>query len=57
MRKMLACAAVVAVVATAALVMIRSTPTDAAPRVSGPSVAEMMATAKDLPVAPTPDAI
>ena len=57
MRKMLACAAVVAVIATAGVIAMRSTPTDAAPSVTGPSVAEMMAAAKDLPVAPTPDAI
>jgi hypothetical protein len=56
MRKMLAFAVLAAVMSTGGLFMFRSTPTDAAPRVTGPSAFEMMAGARHLPVAPTPDA-
>jgi hypothetical protein len=57
MRKMLAFAILGAVVVTAGLFMLRSTPTDAAPRVTGSSAFEMMIAVRDLPVAPIPDAI
>jgi hypothetical protein len=57
MRKMLLIASAVTVVAATGAYAIRSTPTTAAPEVApSTSVLEMMSTAKDLPVAPTPDA-
>lgn len=56
MRKMLAFAVLGAVLVTTGVFMVRSTPTGAAPVATGPSAFQMMAGARDLPVAPTPHA-
>ena len=57
MRKILFIASAVALIVATGAFMIRSTPTTAAPEVaSSTSVLEMMSSAKDLPVAPTPEA-
>ena len=56
MRKMFLIASAFALVVTTGVFMLKSTPTAATQMAPRASVLEMMASATDLPVAPTPDA-
>ena len=56
MRKMFLIASAFALIVTTGVFMLKSTPTAATQMAPRASVLEMMASATDLPVAPTPDA-